>query len=112
MNDMKKVNAKGNQRGDERRDLDSEARRSSDQQAGASLEHVREQVEQLTGQLGGAQDRIDELEAQLDAAPTEAPAPAGDADLRALASTVRTAQRNGHPDAAIHMDALLRALGA
>jgi len=97
---------------DEQDDMREQMRRDEDRQAQASLEYLREQVEQLTGQLGASQDRIDELEAQLEAAPTEAPAPAGDAELRALATTVRAAQRNGHPDAAVHMDALLRQLGA
>lgn len=73
------------------------------------------------GMLGVLQDRVDELEvalaqsqarvAELEAQPATA-APAGDADLRALASTYRSALRNGHPDAPKHLEALLAALGA
>ena len=33
-------------------------------------------------------------------------------ELRALASTVRQCQRNGHPDLTAHLDALLKKLGA
>ena len=49
---------------------------------------------------------------ELEAAPVVAAAPAGDDELRALAITVRTAQRAGHPDAQTHLDALLNMLGA
>ena len=33
-------------------------------------------------------------------------------ELRALAATVRQCQRNGHADLTIHLDALLKKLGA
>ena len=68
------------------------------------------------------QDEVDTLQARVaeledapvppNGVPVEAVAPAGDAELRALAVTVRTAQRSGHPDATKHLDALLKALGA
>jgi len=41
----------------------------------------------------------------------KAPAPEP-VDVQALAATVRTALKNGHPDATKHLDALLTALGA
>ena len=66
------------------------------------------------------QEEIDQLQSEADsrddaaiiAAQADPVAPAGDAALRALAVTVRTAQRSGHPDAGKHLDALLTALGA
>lgn len=72
------------------------------------VDQLQEESDATQEQLRVALDRVQELEA----APAVAAAPAGDADLRALASTVRTAQRNGHPDAAKHLEALLSALGA
>lgn len=65
---------------------------------------LQDEVDDLRFTLDEAAARIVELEAPV--------APAGDAELRALAVTVRTAQRNGHPDAVKHINALLRALGA
>jgi hypothetical protein len=41
----------------------------------------------------------------------KAPAPEP-VDVKALAATVRTALKNGHPDATKHLDALLTELGA
>lgn len=75
--------------------------------------------EAAAGMVSTLQDEVDSLRAELAQtqsalASVERPpvAPAGDADLRALAATVRQCQRNGHPDSAKHMDALLKALNA
>ena len=72
-------------------------------------------VIELYGQLGETQqalitasDRVRELETECDSAP---PLAASDV-VRAQAATFRTAQRNGHPDAAKHMEKLLSMLGA
>jgi len=56
------------------------------------------------------QAEVKALKASLAAVPEAAPA--GDADLRALATTYRAALRNGHPDAPKHLEALLAQLGA
>ncbi len=93
---------------DENRENENEA---VDAAAGL-VSTLQDEVDGLTAQLEVAELRATEAEAQLEAQPTEAPAPAGDDELRALANTVRTAQRNGHPDASKHLDALLSALGA
>lgn len=92
----------------ENRDLDAEvnadlAADAADAAAGLVSE-LQEEVDRLETALATAEGRVVELEA--------ATAPAGDAELRALALTVRTAQRNGHPDASKHLDALLSALSA
>lgn len=79
---------------------------------------LQDEVDKLRSRLYDAELRERELrralaDALVGAEDNTAPTPpAGDAELRALAVTVRTAQRNGHPDAVKHMDALLRALGA
>ena len=72
------------------------------------MSELQEEVDRLETALATAEGRIFELEAS----PAEAAAPAGDAELQALAVTIRTAQRNGHPDAAKHLETLLRGLGA
>jgi peptidoglycan hydrolase CwlO-like protein len=81
------------------------------------LAAAQEELEAMTAHATGLQEaldqanaRIDELEATSDE--QEAPAPAGDSELRALATTIRTAQKNGHPDVPKHVEALLKALGA
>ncbi len=75
--------------------------------------------EAASGMVSTLQDEVDALRVELDeargalASVQRPPAtPAGDADLRALAATVRQCQRNGHPDTNKHLDALLGALGA
>lgn len=73
------------------------------------IESLQDEVDELESSLATAQGQIQELQANP---LIEVAAPAGDAELRALAVTVRTAQRSGHPDAAKHLDALLIALGA
>lgn len=72
------------------------------------ITELQNEVDSLSAALEAGAGRIRELEA----APKETAAPAGDAELRALAVTVRTAQRSGHPDATKHLDILLKALGA
>lgn len=75
------------------------------------LNAMQDDMDVLVSQLAHAQRREAELEdALVNSAP--AAAPAGDDELRALAATVRQCQRNGHPDADKHLDALLSALGA
>lgn len=74
----------------------------------ALITELQEEIEQLQEEIDNNDDAII---AAAQAIP-ETAAPAGDAELRALAVTVRTAQRSGHPDAAKHLDALLTALGA
>ena len=80
---------------------------------------LQDQVQELEAQLAEAELREDELrgsiadlEDQLAAADAADEAPVGDQGLQALASTVRTALRSGHPDAQTHLDSLLNALGA
>lgn len=70
------------------------------------------EVDNLTAALVESEERVGALEAERDATPLSVVTPVGDADLRALAATVRTAQRSGHPDAGKHLDTLLTALGA
>jgi len=60
--------------------------------------------------VAGLQAEVAALKAKLAAVPEVAPA--GDDALRGLATTYRTALRNGHPDAAKHLEAILAALGA
>ena len=69
---------------------------------------LQDEVDRLQAALAVSEGRVVELAS----APAVAAAPAGDDELRALAATVRTAQRNGHPDAATHLNTLLNALGA
>lgn len=79
---------------------------------------LQEEVERLEGELEARDDHIMELETELQdlrnasVSVDEAPAPVGDEGLQALANTVRTAMRNGHPDAQTHLDNLLNSLGA
>ncbi len=67
---------------------------------------LQDEVDRLQTALAVSEARVVELES----APVVLPA--GDDELRALAATVRTAQRNGHPDATTHLNTLLNALGA
>jgi len=60
--------------------------------------------------VAGLQAEVAALKAKLATVPEVAPA--GDDALRGLATTYRTALRNGHPDAAKHLEAILAALGA
>ena len=81
-----------------------------------------EQAETAAGLVAELQDSVDSLEAELESANARvslletsllvSAVPSGDADLQALAGTIRTAQRTGHPDVVKHMDTLLKALGA
>lgn len=74
---------------------------------------LQDEVDALGTALAGQMELVRQLENDALAGTVEqAVTPAGDAELRALAVTVRTAQRAGHPDAGKHMDALLTALGA
>jgi len=75
--------------------------------AAAMVSTMQDEIDGLQDALGEANARVAYLEA---ATPTVAVV--GDADLQALAATVRTAQRAGHPDAQKHLDTLLTALGA
>ena len=96
----------------------------SNEDLASDLASTEEELEASVSMVGDLQDEVDSLQARVvelesteadaaeDAAPAVAAAPAGDDELRALAATVRTAQRNGHPDAATHLDTLLNALGA
>ncbi len=74
----------------------------------AFIAELQDEVEQLQDELSKTQEA---LAGAMDAARVTA-APAGDADLRALATTVRTCLNNGHPDVAKHVNTLLSALGA
>jgi len=67
---------------------------------------MQEHIDELEARLEEARARIEELEEAPEAVPV------GDEALRGLASTYRTAVRNGHPDAPKHLEALLSALGA
>ena len=79
----------------------------------ALVSEQQDEIDRLGLALESASDRVRELEAEARESVTEvAAAPAGDEELRALAATARQAQRNGHPDAGKHVDALLSALGA
>jgi phage protein D len=81
----------------------------------ALIVELQEELEQIQEEFEAEQEAHMATSAALNgllATPAEAAAPAGDAELRALAVTVRTAQRSGHPDAGKHLDALLTALGA
>lgn len=77
--------------------------------AAAMIAQLQEEADGLRTQLLGALERVAELEA---ASKTVHTLPMGDAALRGLAQTYRTAVRNGHPDAVKHLDSLLKALGA
>ncbi len=59
--------------------------------------------------INGLQDRVDELEGQLVEATRPVVMAPSDlvSELRALAVTIRTCQRTGHPDAPKHIEALL-----
>ncbi|MEE8113316.1 MAG: hypothetical protein V3T23_03070 [Nitrososphaerales archaeon] len=94
---------------DQRDEKREETRRTNNQETAASLAFLQEQVESLETQLGASTDQVAELQTQL-ASPAETPA--GDDELRGLAATYRVAVRNGHPDAAKHLESILRALGA
>lgn len=87
------MNNKSNS-GDNRRNEDN--RRSEDRDQAALVAKLQDKVVELNAKLAAA------LEVT----------PAGDDALRGLATTYRTALRNGHPDAAKHLEALLTALGA
>lgn len=76
------------------------------------LNSLSDEVDGLQAALAESQARVTELEAERDAAPPLAAAPAGDDELRGLATTYRAAVRNGHPDAPKHLETLLSALGA
>lgn len=94
----------------------------------AQVESLQDKVSELESDLdymrderNEAQDTAKERQDQLTLADEElsdlrqklrALKPAGDDELRALAATIRTAQRTGHPDAPKHMETLLRKLGA
>ena len=65
----------------------------------------------LQGELEAAKADIAALEQQLEAAEGATAADLSDG-LQALAATVRTAQRTGHPDFGKHLDTLLGLLGA
>ena len=90
-----------------------EQRREDDQVMAARVADLQEELDQAVMELGEARDLITELEDQLNAPmEAEAPAPVGDDELRSLANTYRAAVRNGHPDAAKHLEALLAMIGA
>lgn len=69
------------------------------------------QAEELQGELADALQRVEDLEREVEDLRARAQ-PVGDGALRGLATTYRTALRNGHPDAAKHLETLLRSLGA
>lgn len=108
-------------RNEERRE---EVRREDDQAAGIALEALRTQVAELEAAVAERDEEISTLEEEKDALTEEvlrlsqaaeaapAAAPAGDDELRGLAATIRACHRNGHPDAQVHLDNLLRLLGA
>jgi phage-related tail protein len=73
----------------------------------STLDDQNEEIALLREEKGNLTEQLVQLEGAL-----QSTAAGGDDALRALATTVRTAQRNGHPDAGKHLDALLRALGA
>lgn len=81
---------------------------SMDDATADMLGELHDEVDTLRSHLDDAHDRIAELEAR----PVDAPAPAGNTELQALATCYRTAVRNGHPDAPKHLENLLSALGA
>jgi hypothetical protein len=76
-----------------------------------------EEAETAAGLVAELQDSVDSLEAELESANAKiaglgSVAPAGNAELRALAGTIRQAMTRGHPDAPKHVETLLKALGA
>lgn len=81
-----------------------------DDAAAGMVAALQDEVDSLQSQLAEAKARVVELENAP--APDPVVVPSGDATLRALATTYRTALRNGHPDAPKHLEALLAALGA
>ena len=68
---------------------------------------LQAELEGVKAAYSTALKRVEGLEA-LDLTP---PPPVGDDEVRALGATVRTCQRNGHPDFLKHLDALLSTLG-
>lgn len=79
-----------------------------DDAAADMLNALQDEVDELQEALATSEERV----AELEAAPVVAAAPAGDDELRGLATTYRAAVRNGHPDAPRHLEILLSALGA
>tara|TARA_R110002096_G_scaffold127375_1_gene275157 strand:+ start:24 stop:287 length:264 start_codon:yes stop_codon:yes gene_type:complete len=73
-----------------------ESRRAEDQEQAELVAKLRDKVIDLNAKLVAASEVT----------------PVGDDALRGLAATYRTALRNGHPDAAKHLETLLAALGA
>lgn len=101
-----------NEQNEDRRE---ELRRESDQAAAAMVGELQNRVDALEATVAERDVEIAALVEQLTAAQEvtpEAPAPAGDDELRSLAATIRNCHRNGHPDAQKHLDTLLRLLGA
>jgi len=77
-------------------------------------QHILNETDPRDDLIGGLQDSVDELEGQLAEAEAARPVVMAPSDfvteLRALAATIRTCQRTGHPDAPKHIEALLTRL--
>ena len=77
-----------------------------------SEEELQELVDALQYEVDTLRRELDEVREQLENATKVVATPVGEASVRALASTVRQCQRNGHPDFGAHLENLLRSLGA
>lgn len=99
-----------------REDRRVETRREDDlaasEAAAGMVSTLQDEVDALNVELDSLRAELSQTQSALASVERPPAAPAGNADLRALAATVRQCQRNGHPDAAKHTDALLKALGA
>lgn len=97
-----------------------EARLSVEREAAASAARaLQEEVDRLNAQLDEQNEEMEVLEDEKETLASQvlelsqrSVTPAGDDELRALATTYRQALRNGHPDATKHLESLLNMLGA
>ncbi len=88
---------------EENKDRNS-VRLTSDDVAAVMMSELQDTIDTLQAELAATKNKVTTLELAATATDNEV--------LRALAVTIRTAQRNGHPDAAKHLETLLKALGA
>lgn len=74
------------------------------------IDLLKEDVAFYKDDAASERARANDLEIQLEN--SNVPTAAGDQELQSLAQTIRTCQRNGHPDFGKHLDNLLKKLGA